>query len=164
MFLSPLIIPPTRSLRYSSFIFILPVITLTFLWNIPRFNELRTCYKGNSSDIPSPVPCDHNSSTGCELTVCPTEMRKNMTYCRDYILIGNFVIMLLIPFLLLCVFNGRLYHFISKNSINITSMRQRRDHRIAIILIIIVTVFGCCNIPRVIINLYEVLVYSIVEL
>ena len=150
-----------RSLRYSSWFFILPVLTTTLLWNIPRFAELKTCFKANNSEISSATICeDQNSSTGilpeCELSVCPTQMRKHISYCRDYILIANFVIMVLLPFLLLCILNSRLYHFISKNTIKVTTIRQKRDQRIATILIVIVGVFGCCNIPRVVINLYEV--------
>ena len=83
-------------------------------------------------------------------------MRKCISHCRDYILIGNFVSMVLLPFLLLCILNSRLYHFISKNTIKVTTIREKRDQRIATILIVIVGVFGCCNIPRVVINLYEV--------
>ena len=78
-----------------------------------------------------------------------------MSYCRDYILIGNFVVMVLLPFLLLCFLNSGLYHFISKR-VNVATTRQKRDQGIATILIIIVAVFGCCNIPRVVTNLYEV--------
>ena len=142
--------------------FILPVISCTFLWNIPRFNELKTCYMVNNSEIMNMSDCMNttNTSSGtileCKLSVCPTQMRKNMSYIRDYILIGNFLIMVLLPFLLLSILNSRIYYFISKNKATTTSIRQRRDHRIALMLIIIVSVFGCCNIPRVAINLYEV--------
>ena len=146
-----------RALRHSSYMFILPVISCTFLWNIPRFNELKTCYTANNPEIMNMSDCMNTSSIlECKLSVCPTQMRKNMSYIRDYILIGNFLIMVLLPFLLLSILNSRIYYFISKNKATTTSIRQRRDHRIALMLIIIVSVFGCCNIPRVAINLYEV--------
>ena len=107
--------------------------------------------------------CENPSNTTtmpeCHLSVCPTEMRKTMSYCRDYILIGNFVLMVLLPFILISVLNGCLYQYIRRNRFNITTSRQKRDLRIAVILVIIVIVFGVCNIPRVFINLYEVLLF-----
>ena len=41
----------------------------------------------------------------------------------------------------------------------VSTMRQKREKRIAAILVVIVVVFITCNLPRVIINLYEVSKY-----
>ena len=111
------------------------------------------------------------------VTVCITEIRRNLRYCRDYILIGNFLIMIFLPLLLLSILNGHIYHVLAKSSrrsismksgrrsINTESSRKtisnksnrfKRDQSIATILITIVVIFGCCNIPRVTINLCEV--------
>ena len=43
----------------------------------------------------------------------------------------------------------------------VSTMRQKREKRIAAILVVIVVVFITCNLPRVIINLYEVSKYYI---
>ena len=106
------------------------------------------------------ILCDKTNFTesDCILTICPTELRQNLSYCRDYVLIGNFLMMVFIPLILLSVLNGHIYKIISVSSQNqrSTSLRQKRDHRIATILLTIVIVFGCCNIPRVSINLFEV--------
>ena len=87
---------------------------------------------------------------------------------RDYILIANFVGMALLPFLLLAALNFKLYatirvFVISSTTVIITDVpfkesgaknqktthRQKRDRQIASLLIILVIVFGVCNIVRV---------------
>ena len=91
-----------------------------------------------------------------ELGICPTELRKNVFYIRYYILLGNFVVMVLIPFVLLISLNSFLYKIIIRKRILRSSSRQTRDQRIAMILITIVLIFMVCSIPRVVINGYEV--------
>ena len=39
-----------------------------------------------------------------------------MNYCRDYVLIANFFMMMLLPFLLISVLNTRMYMTISQVS------------------------------------------------
>ena len=41
--------------------------------------------------------------------LCPTALRVDRSYTRDYILIANFVAMLAIPFLLITSLNFRLF-------------------------------------------------------
>jgi hypothetical protein len=71
--------------------------------------------------------------------------------------------MVFLPLLLLGILNGHIYHVLSQSSrkSNRTSIkcRHKRDQRIATILITIVIIFGCCNIPRVSINLFEVTIF-----
>ena len=140
----------------------IPVVLLTSIWNIPRFLELQTCYMLNNSKVSF---CEMKNSTGsdCQLTLCATELRQNLSYCRDYILIGNFLLMVFFPLLLLGLFNGHIYHTLAQSSrrssrSNRSSIRCRhqRDQSIAAILVTIVIIFACCNIPRVTINLFEV--------
>ena len=38
------------------------------------------------------------------------------SYCRDYILLGNFIVIVLSPFLVICTLNRKLYLFIKQNS------------------------------------------------
>ena len=132
---------------FSSIVYIVPVVFLTILWNIPRFMELKTCYsiKNVSTKILFPE-------------ICPTNLRKNLSYTRDYILIANFLVMALIPFILLSVFNYLLFRTIQESGKKNrkTTTRQKRDQKIAAILILVVLVFGCCNFVRIITNLYEV--------
>ena len=99
----------------------------------------------------------NSSDNDCQLTLCATKLRQNLSYCRDYILIGNFLVMVLLPLLLLGLLNGHIYHVLSQSSRRSSIKgRDKRDQRIATILVTIVIIFGCCNIPRVTINLFEV--------
>ena len=104
------------------------------------------------------MQCEIESSeSACKVEICPTDLRKSLSYCRDYILIANFVMMVFIPLVILSAVNCHIYRFITISASSITtSSRQKRDQRIARILIVIVMVFTCCNVPRAVINLYEV--------
>ena len=46
------------------------------------------------------------------LQVCTTALRDSYTYCRDYLLIANFVVMALVPFLLLIILNSLTFRII----------------------------------------------------
>ena len=90
------------------------------------------------------------------------DLKNCCVVCRDYILISNFTVMTLIPFLLLSVFNYLLFKTIRHSGrINQkTSLRQKRDQKIAAILILLVTVFASCNCVRIVTNVYEVMEYG----
>ena len=133
---------------FSSRVYILPVVISTLIWNIPRFLELETCFTNTTEAGLTPgTP-----------SVCPTQLRLSLSYTRDYILLANFFAMTLLPFLLLSVFNFLLFRTIrASGRVNQKSTsRQRRDQKIAAILILLVTVFGSCNFVRIITNVYEV--------
>ena len=146
---------------FSSSLYIVPVVISSLLWNIPRFLELETCYV--------------NTTLAIQPSVCPTALRLSTSYTRnriskietnniiiphlrDYILLSNFLVMTLLPFLLLSVFNYLLFKTIRRSGeVNQkTTARQRRDQKIAAILILLVAVFGICNFVRIITNVYEV--------
>ena len=151
--------------RFTSGFYIFSVILLTSFWNIPRFLELQTCYILNNTKVSF---CEVRNQSDCQVNLCATELRQNLQYCRDYILIGNFVVMVFLPLFLLSIFNGYLYHVLAKSSRknrrqSIRS-RPKRDQGIATILITIVIVFGFCNVPRVFLNLFEVRTISKIEL
>ena len=82
---------------------------------------------------------------------------------RDYILIVNFILMSLIPFFVLASLNYSLLLTIQRSGQSCLQQgqraeaRQKRDLGIAAMLILVVLVFGLCNIIRIIINVYEVL-------
>ena len=44
------------------------------------------------------------SGEPANITVCPTSLRDNPDYVRYYILVANFVVMVLIPFMILSLF------------------------------------------------------------
>ena len=122
---------------------------------ISRFFELQTCYiELNSTDLPASA----TNTSPLEPAVCTTDLRESYEYCRDYLLIGNFLLMALLPFLLLGVFNGLTFHMIRTVSSRqaTTSRRQERDHTIAIMLSSVVLVFFVCGSLRIVLNLWEV--------
>ena len=132
----------------SSRFYIVPVVISAVVWNIPRFMELETCFT-NTTEA---------GLTSRRPDICPTQLRLSLSYTRDYILLANFVVMTLLPFLLLSVFNFILFRTIrTSGRVNQKSTsRQRRDQKIAAILILLVAVFGSCNFVRIITNVYEV--------
>ena len=90
--------------------------------------------------------------------MCTTELRDNYEYCRDYLLIANFVLMALLPFLLLGIFNSLIFHMIHKSSSRQanTSRRRERDYTIAMMLFSVVLVFFACGSVRIVLNFWEV--------
>ena len=144
--------------------------TNLFLQSILRWNELFTCIKTHNETVhigPTMFYSILTNSSDLEdleivypvkYSICPTEMRDNHSYIRDYILLANFIVMAFLPFLILTVINTMLYKTITRtNSTNKRSNnRQKRDQGIAMILAGIVVVFAFCNVFRIVINLYEV--------
>ena len=112
--------------------------------------------------------------------VCPTELRMQVSYSRqrifnitnniivdlfisrDYILIVNFILMSLIPILIVTFLNFSLFRTIQRSGLSCqqrgprAGARQKRDQGIATMLILVVLVFGLCNVIRIVINVYEV--------
>ena len=70
------------------------------------------------------------------ISICATDLRDNTNYVRYYILLANFLVMVLIPFIILSVLNTLLYKAVKKTGsmYKRTSSRQRRDQSIAVIL------------------------------
>ena len=99
---------------------------------------------------------------GVKISICSTTMRDDPAYTRDYILLANFIVMAFIPFLILTVINSMLYQTITRSTAanKRSNNRQKRDQNIAMILVGIVVVFVICNIFRIVINLYEVLIIN----
>ena len=67
--------------------------------------------------------------------------------------------MALLPFLLLGIFNGLIFHMIHKSSsrqVN-TSRRRERDYTIAMMLSSVVLVFFACGSVRIVLNFWEVI-------
>ena len=66
--------------------------------------------------------------------VRPTEIRNNLKYSRDYVLIVNSVVLVFIPILTLIVLNCLIFRTISQATQrhNAISSNQRRDHSVRI--------------------------------
>jgi len=158
-----IVYPSTKFSSLSGEFYIIPVIIISFFWNIPRFFELYTCTR--EANVTTEVHLWRNGVVNIShikelmniTEICPTEMRKSYAYSRDYILTANFIMMMLVPLVLISIMNLLLYLTIRKSStrIRVTS-RQRRDQKVAMLLITVVVVFIGCNMIRICINTYEV--------
>lgn len=141
----------------SSAIYVVPVVIFTLIWNIPHFTELNTCYKMMNMTMVS-INGSMNTTLVPVPRLCPSSLRTNLSYTRDYIFIANFLGMALIPFALLAIINFKLFRTIKASTLRCpkTNRRQKRNQKIASLLILLVAVFGCCNMVRIITNFYEV--------
>ena len=137
---------------------LLPVTILTVCWNIPKFFELYTCYLPENITIHINNTDTTHNQTEHVPEVCKYELRDDFNYCRDYLLIANFIVMALIPFLLLIIINTLTFRIIRISTRNNkrTSKREQRDQGIARMFVFIVLVFFFCNTPRIILNIFEV--------
>jgi len=83
-----------------------------------------------------------------------TWLRKHPVYSLNYIMIGNFFVMNLLPLLILTVCNYFIYKTVSRSRM-VRATRHRRDRTMSVLLLTIVMVFIICNMARVACNLYE---------
>ena len=77
-----------RVLRYSSLLYIFPVILLAGIFNISRFYELETCLKVNKTEVLNftsecqKVIINESFQSPCKVFICPTVMRKSLNQPR----------------------------------------------------------------------------------
>ena len=103
------------------------------IFNIPHFFELRT-------ELTPMNETFFNDSLGENITeevikpqVAPTELRDNLDYSRDYVLIANSVALVFIPILTLIILNSFIFRTISQATRrhNEISSQQRRDNSVS---------------------------------
>ena len=104
----------------------------SIIFNIPHFFELKTEMKLMNET-------HFNESIGENITlvvlkpqVAPTELRDNLDYSRDYVLIANSVALVFIPILTLIILNSFIFRTISQATRrhNEISSQQRRDNSV----------------------------------
>lgn len=175
----PLHLPPHNR---KSWFYILPVLLLSFVLNIPKFLEgeikwedqweeerdsyseteigsgdfnISTGYIFNDEEVPRSIPGYR-----------PTDLRKNSNYIKFYKTYFRLFSTAVIPFFGLIFINARI----------ILDLRQLKPKRFGsqrklwkelnmfLVLLCIVVIFICCHVPRVIIDIWEFShVESIVE-
>ena len=108
-------------------------IFFSIIFNIPRFFELRT-------EMTPMNQTSYNDTIGENITqeiflpmVVPTEVRDNLKYSRDYVLIANSIALVFIPILTLIILNSFIFRTISQATQrhNAISSNQRRDHSVS---------------------------------
>ena len=129
----------------------------SLIFNIPRFFELRSELKPTNLTYFNETLNDYAVGEVLCPGLVPTDLRKNPTYTRDYVLIANSVALVFVPMLILIVLNSFIFQRIRKATQrhNAISSHQRRDHSVTMMLFFIVIVFIICHSIRSIINTYE---------
>jgi len=108
----------------------LPIVASSFLFNIPRFFELRTeMVKENCTNLSHEVQMNHTGHC-LKLELQPTPLRKDANYNRDYVLIANSLSLVFIPILVLIILNSFIFRTIRKatqrhNAISSHQVRYR---------------------------------------
>ena len=135
----------------------LPIMVSSLIFNIPRFFELRTELKLSNFTYFNETLNDYDVEERFCPTLVPTDIRKNPTYSRDYVLIANSIALVFVPMLILVVLNSFIFRTIrnATQRHNAISSHQRRDHSVTMMLLFIVVVFIICHSIRSIINTYE---------
>ena len=117
------------------------------LYNIPRFFEITWVSKTD------PVT---NSTTGVEIAM--QDLRQDPTYINVYITWMYLVFMYILPFGGLSVLNTLMYLDVRRSNArqSTLSASEKKELRLAVMLMTVVVVFQICNILPLIANILEV--------
>ena len=127
---------------------------LALLYNIPRFWEVTwqtTYYPSLEANITN---------------VVSTPLRADPTYINVYITWLYLVVMYIVPFSCLALFNLLIYWEIRRANAARASLTrlQKKEIRLATMLMVVVVVFFVCNILALVVNILEVLNMNIIAL
>lgn len=127
---------------------------LSLLYNIPRFWEVTwqtTFYPELEVNITN---------------VASTELRENPTYINIYITWLYLVVMYIVPFSCLALFNLMIYREVRRANSERASLTrlQQKEIGLATMLMVVVVVFFVCNILALVVNILEVLDINIMAL
>ncbi|KAK8753491.1 hypothetical protein OTU49_004665 [Cherax quadricarinatus] len=126
-------------------VYVISVALFSVLYNLPRFWEVsyQECYiRGEWLTV-----------------VVPSQLRQDPYYIEIYIMWLYLIVMYLIPFLSLMVFNFFIYKEVraANHERQQLSRLQRKEIGLAVMLLVVVTVFFVCNVLAFIINILELL-------
>ncbi|KAK3858561.1 hypothetical protein Pcinc_035259 [Petrolisthes cinctipes] len=133
--------------------YVLCVALFSFLYNLPRFWEVTYTECIISEEI-------------WFGTVDATDLRRNEYYVSIYIMWMYLFVMYLIPFLSLIIFNYFIYKRVrqaNEERQQLTRL-QKKEIGLAVMLLVVVSVFFLCNLLAFIINLLEMMGIEINEL
>ena len=159
----------TTNTCYRLLLYIIPVITFSVVYNIPKFFDLKV--SEITSNCKKKWPNDtiqSNCTTTTEYIMKPTKLRENDDYILWYINISNLVVTAAIPVILLTFFNYKIYTSLKQrkerkaamvsqtnNSNAIEKDRNKKEVRQTFILFAIVALFVICQSLRIILNIEE---------
>ena len=153
-------------------LYILPVITFSILYNIPKFFDLKVAEVTTTNCLEDGIPNDNgtvqssNCTTYMEYRMEPTDIRNNDHYILWYINISNLVVTAVIPLVLLTYFNYKIYTslkqrqvrkavMVSQQNSSTAKERSKKEVRQTFVLFAIVVLFVICHALRVILNVEE---------
>ncbi|XP_068245096.1 FMRFamide receptor-like [Palaemon carinicauda] len=125
-------------------IYVVAVALFSIVYNLPRFWEVTYQECQNGEDV--------------VVFVVPSALRKNPHYKEVYIMWMYLVVMYLVPFLSLLIFNSFIYGKVRAANLEIQrlSSLQRNEIGLAIMLLVVVSVFFVCNVLAFVINILEI--------
>ncbi|KAK7087045.1 G-protein coupled receptor activity protein [Halocaridina rubra] len=130
-------------------IYVVAVALFSVLYNLPRFWEVtyQECI----------MPDDRF------VIVVPSSLRQNPFYIQIYIMWMYLLIMYLVPFLSLLIFNSFIYKEVraANHERQRLSRLERKEIGLAVMLLVVVTVFFLCNVLAFILNVLELLDISV---
>uniref|UniRef100_A0A6A7G2Q3 FMRFamide receptor-like n=1 Tax=Hirondellea gigas TaxID=1518452 RepID=A0A6A7G2Q3_9CRUS len=133
-------------------IYVGAVALFSLLYNLPRFAEVT--YKRCNVD-------------GVEFTtVVMTDLRRSASYIQIYITWLYLVVMYLLPFISLLVFNAFIYKQVRLANLEMQhlSRLQKKELSLAVMLLVVVIVFFFCNVLAFIVSVLELFQIAINEL
>ena len=137
----PLHLPPHNR---KSWFYILPVLLLSFILNIPKFfeGEIQWYPETDSHSVPAYLP---------------TDLRKGSNYIKYYRTYFRLFSTAVIPFLVLIVINVRIIADLAQIKPKRFGSQRKlwKEMNMFLVLFCIVVIFICCHIPRVIIDIWE---------
>ena len=114
--------------------YLIPIILLSILFNVPKFLESQILYDQDG------LPYNF-----------PTDLRFDYLYNALYHCWFRLIFLGIIPFAVISCLNIRIYCAIKK----LRKRKEKQEECLCIILITIVVVFFVCNLPRLILNIHE---------
>lgn len=134
-------------------VYVLCVAFFSILYNLPRFWEV------------SYQECKVDGEV-FRVIVVPSALRQNPYYIEIYIMWMYLLVMYLVPFLSLMIFNFFIYREVraANHERQQLSHLQRKEIGLAVMLLVVVSVFFICNVLAFIINVLELLNITIEEL
>jgi len=130
----------TTKYRHHLLTYLLPILLFAVLFNITKFFESKVVYY------------TENNVTSLYLDV--TQLRLNNHYVTWYVNWARLCVLGILPFGAITFLNAKIYVAVRRRM----RSRSRKNDHMSIILMLIVTVFVICNLPRLILNMHEITV------
>jgi len=111
----------------------LPILVCSFVFNIPRFFELKCVQVEQNVTVLDPETEEEMNLTRVVPQVQPRDLRKDPLYSHYYVLLANSFALGFIPMAVLIILNLCIYRTIAKATQlhNAISSNQRRDHKVS---------------------------------